>query len=156
MAQHKAGGKKVLLVLDYLQIIPGGPDAPEDTRARIDANLSELRRLARDLKSPILLISALSRAGYGKPSIPPTMDKLKESGGIEYTADGIICLWRDKEESDRMTRDYGRLTVRVEAHVLKNRNGEVGSKVKLDFTPAWAMFAEGEREDLGYNAALGE
>ena len=140
MAKHKAGDKPVLLVLDYLQIIPGGPDAPEDTRARIDANLSELRRLARDLKSPVLLISALSRAGYGKPSIPPTMDKLKESGGIEYTADGIICLWRDKEESDRMTRDYGRLTVRVEAHVLKNRNGEVGSKVKLDFTPALSDF----------------
>ena len=156
MAKHKAGKDKVLLVLDYLQIIPAAPDAPEDTRARIDANLTELRRLARDLKSPVLLISALSRAGYGKPSIPPTMDKLKESGGIEYTADGIICLWRDKEESDRLERNFNRLTVRVEAHVLKNRNGEVGSKVKLDFTPAWSMFTEGDREDLGYNAALGE
>jgi len=155
-AKYKAGGKKVLLVLDYLQIIPAGKDAPEDTRARIDWNLSELRRLARDLQSPILLISALSRAGYGKPSIPPTMDKLKESGGIEYTADGIICLWRDKDESKKLTKDFDRLTVRVEAHVLKNRNGEVGSKVKLDFTPAWSMFTEGQREDRGYDAALGE
>ena len=40
MAKHKAGDKPVLLVLDYLQIIPAAPDAPEDTRARIDWNLS--------------------------------------------------------------------------------------------------------------------
>jgi replicative DNA helicase len=152
MAKHKAGkdadgkDKKVLLVLDYLQIIPAGKDAPEDTRARIDWNLSELRRLSRDLKSPVLVISSLSRAGYGEPSKPPTITALKESGGIEYTADAVICLWRNDEESGRLEQD--RLTrrpddpktVRVEAHVLKNRNGEVGSKVKLDFTPAWADF----------------
>jgi len=146
MAKHKAGGKPILLVLDYLQIIPAGKDAPEDTRARIDWNLSELRRLSRDLKSPVLVISSMNRASYGDPSKPPTMTALKESGGIEYTADAVICLWRDKDESDRM--EEGRLTrcpddpktVRVEAHVLKNRNGETGSKVKLDFIPAWADF----------------
>jgi replicative DNA helicase len=139
MAKHKAGDKPVLLVLDYLQIIPAGPDAPEDTRARIDYTLSELRRLSRDLKSPVLVISSLSRAGYGEPSKPPSITALKESGGIEYTADAVVCLWRNEAEAERLKR-YDRLTVRVEAHVLKNRNGEVGSKVQLDFTPALSDF----------------
>ena len=154
MAKHKAGDKKVLLVLDYLQIIPAGPDAPEDTRARIDWNLSELRRLSRDLKSPVLVISSENREGW-KENKKPSLAALKESGGIEYTADGVICLWRDKEESDRMTKDFNRLTVRVEAHVLKNRNGEL-AKVKLDFTPAWSLFTEGNKEALAWSAALGE
>ena len=155
MAKHKAGGdKKVLLVLDYLQIIPAGKDAPEDTRARIDWNLSELRRLSRDLKSPVLVISSLNRAAYaGNPL--PSLAALKESGGIEYTADGVICLWRDKAESERLTKDFNRLTVRVEGRVLKNRNGEL-AKVKLNFTPAWSMFDEEGRDSLGYDAALGE
>jgi len=154
MAKLKAGDKPVLLVLDYLQIIPAAPDAPEDTRARIDWNLSELRRLSRDLKSPVLVVSSQNRAAYAGNQ-KPTLAALKESGGIEYTADAVICLWRDKVESERLTKDFGRLTVRVEAHVLKNRNGEL-AKVKTDFTPAWSLFTEGDREDLGYDAALGE
>jgi len=153
MAKHKAGDKTILLVLDYLQIIPAGKDAPEDTRARIDWNLSELRRLSRDLKSPVLVVSSLNREGYGKESKakdkPPTLVSLKESGGIEYSADAVICLWRDPDESKRLTEQYKRKTSRVEAHVLKNRNGESGSKVLTDFTPAWSLFREGDKVQLG-------
>lgn len=154
VAKHKAGDKAVLLVLDYLQIIPAGKDAPDTLREKVGWHLSELRRLARDLKSPVLVISSENREAY-KGNKPPTLAALKESGGIEYTADGVICLWRDKDESVRLTRSYNRLTVRVEAYVLKNRNGEL-AKVKLDFTPAWALFTEGDRQPLGWSAALGE
>lgn len=143
MAKRKAGDKPVLLVLDYLQIIPGGEDAPDALRERIDANLSELRRLSRDLKSPVLVVSTLNRAAYGDPPKPPSMVALKESGGIEYSADVVVCLWRDEAESERLTKDYNRLTLRVEAHVLKNRNGELATKdpIKLNFTPAWSLFS---------------
>ena len=154
MAQRKAGGGRVLLVLDYLQIIPAGKEAPDAIREKIDANLSELRRLSRDLKSPVLVVSSQNREAY-KENKPPTLAALKESGGIEYSADAVICLWRDKEESERLTEKYKRLTVRVEAHVLKNRNGEL-SKIKLDFTPEWSLFMEKDKEDLDYAAALGE
>ena len=82
MAKRKAGDKRVLLVLDYLQIIPPGKDAPDALRERIDANLSDLRRLSRDLKSPVQVVSTLNRGAYGEPSKPPSMVALKESGGI--------------------------------------------------------------------------
>jgi len=156
MAKHKAGtGKKVLLILDYLQIVPTpGEIRLNAIKDKVDWNLSELRRLSRDLESPILVVSTLNRAAYGEPSKPPTLVALKESGGIEYSADAVLCLWRDNEETSRM--EIGRKvrcpddpkTIRVEAHVLKNRNGEL-AKVKLDFTPAWASFGnEGRAEDL--------
>jgi len=153
MTQRKAGGKRVLLVLDYLQIIPAGKDAPDAIREKIDANLSELRRLSRDLKSPVLVISSMNREAY-KENKPPTMAALKESGGIEYSADAVICLWRDKDESETLTRDLSMKTDRIEAHVLKNRNGEL-SKVKLNFTKAWALFSDEGKESLDYDAALG-
>jgi replicative DNA helicase len=161
MAKHKAGDKPVLLVLDYLQIIPGGPDAPDTVRERVDYVLSELRRLSRDLKSPVLVISSENREAY-KGNNRPTLAALKESGGIEYSADAVLCLWRDKTETDRMEQDrLGRApgdpkTIRVEAHVLKNRNGEL-SRVKLDFTPAMAVFHEapGRPEAMDWSAALG-
>jgi len=161
MAKHKAGDKPVLLVLDYLQIVPAGEGAPDTIRERVDYVLSELRRLARDLKSPVLVISSENREAY-KTNNKPTLAALKESGGIEYSADAVLCLWRNKEESDSMEKDRcarrpdDPKTIRVEVFVLKNRNGEL-AKVKLDFTPAWARFTEeGKPEVLGYNTALGE
>jgi len=153
MAQRKAGGGRVLLVLDYLQIIPAGKEAPDAIREKIDANLSELRRLSRDLKSPVLVISSMNREAY-KENKPPTMAALKESGGIEYSADAVICLWRDKGESETLTRDLSMKTDRIEAHVLKNRNGEL-ARVKLNFTKAWALFSDEGKESLDYDAALG-
>lgn len=153
MAQRKAGGGRVLLVLDYLQIIPAGKEAPDALRERIDANLSELRRLSRDLKSPVLVVSTMNRDAY-KKNERPTMAALKESGGIEYSADAVICLWRDKGESETLTRDLRIKTDRIEAHVLKNRNGEL-ARVKLNFTKAWALFTDEGKEDLDYDAALG-
>ena len=153
MAKRKAGDKRVLLVLDYLQIIPAGKDAPDALREKIDWNLSELRRLSRDMKSPVLVVSSMNRAAYDGNK-PPTMAALKESGGIEYSADAVVCLWRDKKESEIITRDLPMKTDRIEAHVLKNRNGEL-AKVKLNFTKAWALFSDEGKEDLDYDAALG-
>lgn len=153
MKKRSAGGGKILLIIDYLQIIPAGKDCPDTVRERIDWNLSELRRLSRDLQSPVLVISAQNREAY-KDNNTPTLASLKESGGIEYSADGVICLWRNKKESEQLTKDFTRLTIRVEAHVLKNRNGEL-AKVNLDFTPAWAFFTEGSRGNLSYSDVLG-
>lgn len=153
---HKAGRRPILLVLDYLQIIPPTPGGPDTIRERIDWTLSELRRLSRDIHSPILVISSLNREAYkldkqmGTPeradtkwkSIRPSLANLKESGGIEYSADVVICLWRDPEESENRTADCGgRETRLVEALVLKNRNGGLGKAI-MDFTPSWAAFSD--------------
>jgi len=160
IAKHRAGkDKPILLVLDYLQILP----VPESVRLpgakdKVDWNLSELRRLSRDIGSPILIISSENREAY-KKNLPPTLASLKESGGIEYTADAVICLYRNKEETQILNerrKEPEPLRVRVEAHILKNRNGGL-AKVKMDFTPALAVFFEnGKTEDLDWTKALGE
>jgi len=155
MAKHKAGDKPILLVIDYLQIIPAAGSRFDSIREKIDWHLSELRRLARDLKSPVLVVSSENRQGYAGNPVP-TLAVLKESGGIEYSADAVICLWRDDKESENLTRTFERKTVRVELHVLKNRNGEL-AKVKLDFTPAWSVFDNETRADrISWSDALGK
>jgi len=85
---------------------------------------------------------------------PPTLAALKESGGIEYSADAVLILRRDKKETDCLAKDRDRLTIRVKAFVLKNRNGELGT-INLDFTPGWALFDEQGKEGLDYDAAVG-
>jgi replicative DNA helicase len=149
MAKRKAGADKAFLVLDYLQVIPAGKNAPDNIAGRIDWNLSELRRLSRDLQSPVLVVSALNRAAYGDPTKPLTLSTPKESRGIDYTADVVICLWRDSRETENLTGKCGH--TRVEAHVLKNRNGEL-ARINLNFTPSWGLFTEEGREDLDHDA----
>ncbi|MDP4031237.1 MAG: DnaB-like helicase C-terminal domain-containing protein, partial [Pseudorhodobacter sp.] len=120
---------------------------------RIDMILTDLRRLARDLKSPVLVISSMNRGAYkkGKDGIRrPSMTSLKESGGIEYSADVVICLWKNREESKKLTGTFKPLTTdRIEALILKNRNGEQNKRVNMNFTKAWSRFEEeGRGADL--------
>lgn len=162
MKKYKAAAGRVLIVIDYLQIMPT-PEAVrlDGIKDKVDFNLTELRRLSRFLKSPVLAISSQNRESY-KGNKEPTLASLKESGGIEYSADVVLCLRRNKDESDKLEED--RLTrnpedpkkIRVDGYVLKNRNGEL-AKIRLNFTPACGEFDDkAGKEDLGYDAALGE
>jgi len=160
MAKRRVGDRPILVVLDYLQIIPAGKGAPDNIREKVDYNLSELRRLSRDIKSPIIVISSQNREGY-RENKTPTLSAMKESGGIEYSADAVICLWRDKDGTNNVERERkthypdSPSVIRIKGYVLKNRNGEL-TTVLLDFTPAWSMFSQTGKEDLSYAAALGE
>jgi len=150
-AQQRAGGGPVFVVVDYLQIIPGGPDAPDTIRERIDYVLSALRRMARTLHSPVLVISAENRAAYAG-NAKPTLAALKESGGIEYSADAVMCLWRETTEE---SRQGGGSPICTHLMVLKNRNGEL-KRIELEFTPAFAEFKESVRSDnVTWQEALG-
>jgi replicative DNA helicase len=151
----------VMVVIDYLQIVPATDPltnrAFPSVRERVDFLLSELRRLARELKAPVLAVSSENREAYKDPQKPPTLVGLKESGGIEYSADVVICLWPNMKATEEELKRLEQETVRVELRVLKNRNGE-RAKVKTDFTPAWASFDNVEKaaEGLTREEALGK
>lgn len=163
---------RVLVVIDYLQLVPAadpqtGRPFPS-VKERMDFVLSELRRISRDLDAVVLTISSMNREGYkekpeggsnkNRGAKKPSLAVLKESGGIEYGADIVVCLVKDYKESAEMTErankgkkdgDPNRQTLaRVEAYVLKNRNGELAT-IHLDFMPAWAEFeTQGKPESL--------
>ena len=89
-AKHKAGGDKpVLIVLDYLQILPPPEgEGLEGVQDKVDRNMSELRRLSRDLKSPVLVISSEDREAY-KPG-------RGEVRGAQAHADRVAGVGRDR------------------------------------------------------------
>jgi replicative DNA helicase len=134
--RQRAKADRVVLVIDYLQIVP--VESPKDfatTKDRVDWLCAELRRLARDLRSPVLAISSENRAAYAGNG-KPTLAAFKESGGIEYSADVAGAFWTDKEAP---RGDPGDRTVLLT--LLKNRNGET-AEIKWTFAPATASFYE--------------
>jgi replicative DNA helicase len=150
--KNRAEGKRVLVIIDYLQLVPAGVDLPS-VRERVDFVLSQLRRISRDLDVAVLAVSSMNRAGYsqerkrsGDNAPQPAFEYLKESGGIEYSADVVMVLRRDKKESEDQTNRLHIPTTRIEAHILKNRNGEL-SKIPFNFFPAWSSFSEEGRSE---------
>lgn len=89
-----------VVFVDYLQIMAPYSDRYSD-KQNVDYNVSELRRIARDYNVPIIAISSVNRAHYTEKL---SLDMLKESGGIEYTADVVLGLqFTAIERNIRMT-----------------------------------------------------
>lgn len=160
--KNRAEGKRVLVIIDYLQLVPAtdpkGRSFPS-VRERVDFVLSQLRRISRDLGAVVLVVSSLSRAAYngeedtatnakGKPKPQkgkPSLAGLKESGGIEYSADIVLFLEYNAEKSQE-TKKYSVPGRWINLFVAKNRNGERG-QIDLIFTPSLAKFNAPETDD---------
>lgn len=136
----QATGRHPVVMVDYLQIL-----APYDLRAtdkqNTDKAVSELKRISRDYKIPVLAISSLNRQNY-KEKIG--MQAFKESGAIEYSSDVLIGLQLegaggDKFDATAAKRENPR---HVELVILKQRNGRVGDKIQYDYYPMFNYFDE--------------
>ncbi len=130
-------GTSPLVVIDYLQILKSPADSLSDKQAT-DRNVSALRRLARDLKAPVLCVASLNRGGYYGTV---EMDSFKESGAIEYGADVLLGLQpaemggtlkgqtnpdAAKKKARETISDHKRAEVRNAAlTVIKNRWGRI-------------------------------
>lgn len=107
-----------LVVVDYLQILDAPEDAPEKAHEVVDANALAMKKLARELDAPVVLLSQFNRAAQGAPRKPRIQD-LKGSGGIESHADVIVALWPEGGRRDGPMP----AEMPVEGLILKNRNG---------------------------------
>ena len=103
------------------------------------------------------MISSVNRANY---LAPIDFESLKESGGIEYTADVIWglqlqclneALFDDpqkklKEKRARIRDEKARNPRRVELLCLKNRYGVANFTCDFDYYPAHDLFVQDELE----------
>jgi replicative DNA helicase len=119
-----------LLIVDYLQLISGSGRV--DYRVQEMGEISRsLKGLARDLDTPVLACSQLSRAVEQRPTHRPMLSDLRESGSIEQDADVVAFIYRedaytsrDEWEQKNPTKDYPANI--AEIIISKHRNGPQG------------------------------
>ena len=136
---------RLLVVVDYLQIVPT-EEQYRDPRNRVDAVVSDLRRLARDLDAAVVAVSSVGRLYYANP----TLAAFKESGGVEYGADlGAVMTRKADDPKGQSTFKgiTGRQWKRVSLDIVKNRNGE-RSRIDFDFFPQVSTFVEKGKTSL--------
>lgn len=135
-------GRKPVVVIDYIQILRSIDPRMTDKQA-VDYNVMELKRISRDFKIPIVGISSLNRQSY-KDKI--SMSSFKESGAIEYSSDVLIGLQLEGAGSEGFDVDQAKAENprKIEAIILKNRNGATGGKINYNFYTPYNYFREGE------------
>lgn len=111
-----------LILVDYLGLI----DKPKADRNDLAiAHISgSLKRMAKDLKTPVMSLSQLSRDVEKRPKGQrrPTNADLRDSGSIEQDADSIIMLYREAVyDEESPAAPY------AEIIVTKNRFGQLGT-----------------------------
>ena len=133
-------GNTPLVIIDYLQIL-----APYNERAtdkqNTDKAVMELKRISRDFKTPVIGISSFNRDNYNNSV---SMQSFKESGAIEYSSDVLIGLQlKGAGDKDFDPTEAKKKNPReIELVILKNRNGQTGTKIPLEFYPLFNYFTE--------------
>jgi replicative DNA helicase len=126
-----------VIAVDYIQMVTAGG---ANRTLEIGQVTGGLKRLAKDLKVPVLALSQLNRAVENKTDKRPGLSDLRESGNIEQDADMVLFLYRDEYYNEN-SEDKGI----AEVICGKNRHGATGT-VKLAFVGERVMFS-----DLAYD-----
>jgi replicative DNA helicase len=109
-----------LIVVDYLQLMRA--EHPSGNRVEDVSEFSRgLKRLAREMKCPVIAVAQLSRAVEQRPDKRPVLSDLRESGQIEADADCVLVLYRD-DYYDHDSERPGEMDIIVR----KNRQGRLG------------------------------
>ncbi|WP_419954781.1 replicative DNA helicase [Neobacillus niacini] len=125
--------KRHLVIIDYLTLIQGS--GRRERHLEVGEISRNLKRMARDLKVSVLLLSQLSRGLEQRQNKRPMLSDIRDSGEIEQDADKILFLHRD----DYFNKQSENKNL-IEIIVAKNRNGSVGT-VKLNFVKEYNQFS---------------
>jgi replicative DNA helicase len=146
-AKREAGADQILMVFDHLQAMPlAGGNSPD--ACGVDEICFDLRRLARSLNSPVLLVSSEAHEAY-KGNRMPTLSALKSAEGMGYAADVILAMWEDQTISKRLTRESPGMR-NVNLILLKNRRGNLAQFTAM-FHPGTSRFMNLEKSDQPYD-----
>jgi len=141
--EHKKKHDIKLCLIDYLQLIEGDRGVNRDNE--IGSITRMLKKTAKSLNIPIILISQLNRDLEKRGTKRPILADLRESGSIEQDADIVAFVYRDEYyNKDENNPNRGI----AEVDFAKHRNGPTAT-IKLKWQAAFTRF-----EDLSYREEL--
>jgi len=121
-----------LIIVDYLQLIR--IDGRIESKVQEFSEISRsLKALARELDTPVLAVSQLSRAVELRTPHIPLLSDLRETGSIEQDADVVLFIYRDEvyytqDEWERRNPDKPYPKGIANIIVAKHRNGPTGQR----------------------------
>jgi len=143
-----------VIVIDYIQLMTGSSKAASQNRVQeITEITTGLKALAKELSTPIIALSQLSRQVESRDDKRPQLSDLRESGSIEQDADVVIFVFREEyylknkepklgtEEHIKWETDMNEARGKAEVIVAKQRHGPTGT-VGLAFQGEFTRFSD--------------
>lgn len=144
-------GEAPIVIVDYLQVI-----APIDVRIgdkqNVDRSIAELKRLSRDLDTPVITISSVNRQNYLSYI---DFTAFKDSGSIEFGADVVLGLQLNvmhqimnmkegqiNEKRKLYNEAKAKIPREIEVVILKNRYGAATGTHNYNYRPKFNLFEE--------------
>lgn len=122
-------------------------DGKESRQQEVSEISRQLKKLAKELKVPVIALSQLSRGVEQRQDKRPVLSDIRESGSIEQDADIVAFLYRDDyydreggDDDDDGDRDAAGEDNIIEVIIEKNRSGARGT-VKLLFVKEYNKFS---------------
>lgn len=127
-----------LVIIDYLGMIADERRPGSSRSEYLEEVVNRLKAMARDLNVPVIVLSQLSRAPEKRADKRPELADLRDSGGIEQTADTVLLLHRPGFYNANAPQNE------IEVIIAKQRHGPTG-RIKLYFSPEYGRFGDLER-----------
>lgn len=128
---HKARHGLEVLVVDYLQLVR--PTGKAETREREVASvIYGLKALAQELGLLVIAPVQINREHTRRDDPRPRLSDIRESGAIEQAANRVLFLHRPSRFDSSAPPN------RLELIVAKQRNGESGAVIPLEWRPELA------------------
>lgn len=136
--------------IDYMQVLSGDPAKRLPLREQIDDVAKILEKVAKTNGVPMFVISSVNRQNYMQEF---SFESLKESGGLEYTADCVLgmqlqCLDEDLFNSEKDVQNKRKRIKEAKAEIprkiklvcLKNRTGSPSFDCYFKYYPQYDLF----------------
>ena len=126
-----------LVIVDHLTEM-WRPRKGNDTSEH-EENVRSMKRLAKELNCPVILLQQLNRGVEGRTDKRPMLSDLKETGAAEEVADVVMMIYRD----DYYYPDSDKKNI---AEILIQKGRDVGTgTVELAWLPQYTKFANLEK-----------
>ena len=141
-----------VIIIDYIQLMQGSSAKSSQNRVQeITEITTGLKALAKELNTPIIALSQLSRQVESRDDKRPQLSDLRESGSIEQDADVVLFVYREEyylknkepkpgtDEYLRWETEMNEVRGKAEVIIAKQRHGPTGT-VSLGFQGEFTRF----------------
>ena len=111
-----------MVCVDYLQIVRVAVDRGGRLDLALSDAVADFKGACADVGAVGILLSQLSRSGVARTNGTPTLESLKETGGLEEVSDVVLGLDRP---GHRGTEGFGMADMLI--HILKCRSASLGT-----------------------------
>ena len=137
-----------LVIIDHLQLLNMGGNYGNNRQAEITDISRSLKKMAMELKIPVIALAQLSRGVEQREDKRPKMSDLRESGSIEQDADIVALLYRDDYYQTAKELGEAPDPSLSELIIGKHRNGPTG-KIDLLFRKSTSTFLNFIKDNKG-------